>query len=293
MPAVALSSPAIQPGDSQSFPSLVLGVLAQVPHVTVVLSPERELRFDELAVGEVALPSHHHCTPATSLVMSRDRGRPPCRWVALGDAFASKRRARAGDHEQRAHDRPRSKLGGRSAGLGLGRARIGGGRRLGRDRGADQRSGARRPRPSPAAAGAEHRHAQQGDQSTAQRHGARRAPGLGACRGAPVLRLVHLDHAGTGAAGIGVPASPPLLPEPQIERRDDEQVQQGRRDETAEDHPGHRVLDLPAGDLAGDEQQYEREPARQHRHHDRHQCAHGRLQHQIRPARTPSNRSRC
>src|SRR4051794_36206707 len=61
--------------------------------------------------------------------------------------------------------------------------------------------------------------------------------------------------------GVGDDLAPSA--EPQIERRRDEQVQQGRRHETAEDHDRHRVLDLVPGKVTGDREWDQGEARRQ------------------------------
>ncbi len=60
-----------------------------------------------------------------------------------------------------------------------------------------------------------------------------------------------------------------LIPEPQVQGGHDEQVEHRRGDQATQDNDGHRVLDLVAGDVAGDRQGHQGQPRRQCRHQDR------------------------
>ncbi len=46
----------------------------------------------------------------------------------------------------------------------------------------------------------------------------------------------------------------PALAESQVQRRQDEEVEQGRGDEASQNHHGHGVLDLVSRDRTGDNQ---------------------------------------
>ena len=59
-----------------------------------------------------------------------------------------------------------------------------------------------------------------------------------------------------------------VLSEAQVEGGDDEQVEHGRGDQATQDDDGHRVLDLVAGDIAGDHQGHQGQSRRQGGHQD-------------------------
>src|SRR4029450_1336363 len=74
------------------------------------------------------------------------------------------------------------------------------------------------------------------------------------------------------AAGAEAGSGATALRKTQVERRYDEEVEQGRCEEAAENDDGERVLDLVGGGFSGGDEGHERKGRCQRRHQDRRQA---------------------
>ena len=97
----------------------------------------------------------------------------------------------------------------------------------------------------------------------------------------------------TTSSRIGVQADDGLLPgllsasESEIQRGDDEEVQQRRGDQAAEDDDRHRMLDLVAGLRAAEHDRHQRQAGGERGHQDRREPFLGAAQHQVAAERHP------